>query len=188
MDISALLSTILSNESVAGVAAQAGVKEKDVKNVLGSALPMLLNGANVQSTDEATAEGFANALAQHAQSDTTNISAFLQNVDMKDGAKIISHLLGSAEQNQTSDVAKVAGLSPAATGNVLASVAPLLMSLLGQQTASDANSGAGVSSLMGSLLSGGDMTSLIGGLLGAESGKEEKKTGLGLLGMLFGKR
>ena len=188
MDISALLTTILSNESVSGVAAQAGVKEKDVKNVLGSALPMLLNGANAQSTDEATAAGFANALAQHAQSDTTNISAFLQNVDMKDGAKIISHLFGSAEQDNTADVANRAGISASDTGNVLASVAPLLMSLLGQQTASDANSDAGVSSLMGSLLGGGDMTNLIGGLLGSGSDKDEKKNGLGILGMLFGKR
>ena len=188
MDISSLLSTILSNESVAGVAAQVGVNEKDVKNVLSSALPMLLNGANAQSIDESTAESFANALAEHAQSDTTDITAFLQNVDIKDGAKIISHLLGSAEQNQTADVARIAGISTSDTGSVLAGVAPLLMSLLGKQTASEGNSGASVSSLMGSLLGGNDLSGLIGGLLGAGGDKDEKKNGLGILGMLFGKR
>ena len=185
MDINALLSTILSNESVAGVAAQAGVKEQDVKNVLGSALPMLLHGANAQSADANCAESFAGALAQHAQRDTTNITDFLRNVDVKDGAKIISHLLGSAEQNQTAEVARKAGISTASTGNILASVAPLLMSLLGKQTASEKDSGLGVSGLMGALLKGGDMTDLIGSLLG---GSNKKKSGLGLLMGLLGKR
>ena len=184
MDINSLLSTLLSNESVAGVAAKAGVKEKDVKNVLGSALPMLLNGANAQSADSATADGFAGALAQHAQSDTSDLAAFLKNVDKQDGAKIISHLLGSEEKAQTASVAKRAGVSSAKTGSILSSVAPLLMSLLGQQTASDANSGAGVSSLMGSLLGGGDVTSLIGGLLGG-SGNSGQSGGLGGLGKLL---
>lgn len=186
MDINSLLTTMLSNESVAGAAAQAGVNEKDVKNVLGSALPMLLNGANAQSANEATAEGFAGALAQHAQSDTTDISAFFKNVDMADGAKIIAHLLGNSAQEQTASVAQKAGVSAANTGNILASVAPLLMSLIGQQTASEANSGAGVNSLMGALLGGGDMTSIIGGLLGTGTGSGKKTSGLGLLGKLFG--
>lgn len=186
MDISALLSTILSNDSISGIAAQAGVKEKDAKNVLGSALPLLLNGAQAQSNDETTAESFANALSQHAQVDTSSISSFMKNIDIKDGAKIISHLLGSAEQDQTAEVAQRAGVSTAATGNILASVAPLLMSLIGQQTASDSNNGSGVASLMGSLLGGGDVTNLIGGLLG---GSDNKKKGLsGLLGLLFGKK
>ena len=184
MDINSLLGTILSKESISGVSKSSGVKEKDVKNVLGSALPMLLKGANAQSNDEACSESFANALASHAQSDTADISAFLKNVDTKDGAKIISHLLGGSEKDNTSDVAQKAGISASATSNVLASVAPLFMSLLGKQTASDENSSAGVSSLMGSLLGGGDATGLISGILG----KQEKKSGLGILSKLFGKR
>jgi hypothetical protein len=72
------------------------------------------------------------------------------------------------------------------------------MSLLGQQTQSSADSGAGVAGLMGSLLGSGDMGSILSGLLGGgaagqaqadvqplTAAQEESKPS-GLLGTLFG--
>ena len=172
MDLNALMSTLLSEESINGVGERAGASSDQVRGVLGSALPLLLNGANAQANDAATASGFAGALQQHAQSDTSNLGSFLGGVDMIDGAKIVAHLLGANTAAQTQTVAQQNNISSATTGNILATVAPLLMSLIGQQSGNEANSGLGVSGIMGSLLGSGDMSSLLGGLLGGGTAQQ----------------
>jgi len=170
MDLTALMSTMLSEESIENLGMKAESSPDEVRSVLGSALPLLLNGANAQASNQETASGFLGALQQHAQDDATNIPSFLGNVDMGDGAKIIAHLLGANTGAQTQAVAQQTGVSQAKTGNILAAVAPLLLTLLGQQAASSSNSGSnnalGIGSLMGSLMGSGDMTSLLGSFLG----------------------
>ena len=169
MDLTALMSAMLSEESIENLGAKAESSPEEVRSVLGSALPLLLNGANAQATNQQTAPGFLGALQQHAQDDATNIPSFFGNVDMGDGAKIIAHLLGANTGAQTQAVAQQTGVSQAKTGNILAAVAPLLLTLLGQQAASSSNSSnnaLGIGSLMGSLMGSGDMTSLLGSFLG----------------------
>ena len=94
MDIQALLGQLLSKESIQGLSQTTGTSKKETKNVLSEALPLLLNGANAQAQDASTAAGFASALSQHAATNTGDLSAFFQNVDLADGAKIVGHLLG----------------------------------------------------------------------------------------------
>lgn len=173
MDLQALMSTMLSEESIENLGARADASPEEVRGVLSSALPLLLNGANAQATNQETASGFLGALQQHAQDDASNVGSFLGGVDMADGAKIIAHLLGANTATQTQAVAQQAGVSQQQTGNILAALAPLLLTLLGQQAAStnSANNNAlGIGSLMGSLMGSGDMTSLLGSMLGMGGG------------------
>lgn len=179
MDLNALMGTLLSGDSIANMSQLTGASQKEVKSVLSSALPQLLNGAQAQANDAGTAEGFVNALAQHAQTDTSNVGAFLQNVDMADGAKIVGHLLGSQQASATQEAAQRAGISANASGQILSAAAPLLMSLLGQQTSGNQNNNAaGIGGLLGSLLGGGG-GGLLASLLGAQpeasaTGKKKK--------------
>ena len=201
MDLSAILGTVMSNDSVSGLSQAAGVSNDEVKNVLSAALPSLMNGALAQSEGSDTSAGFAGALAQHAADNTGDLSAFLSNVDMKDGSKIVAHLLGSNTDATVAEISEKTGVSAANTGSVLSAAAPLLMSLLGQETSSQQqqNSSAGVSTIMSALLSNVDMGSLLMGLLGSSTAttatpavteakpKDEKQSNglLGLLGGLF---
>ena len=179
MDLNALFGTLLSEESINGMGEKAGASAGEVRGVLGNALPLLLNGANAQATDESTAAGFAGALQQHAQDDTSVLSSFLSGVDLDDGAKIVAHLLGANTASQTQNLASTTGVSAAKTGSILSAAAPLLMSLIGQQAGNESNSGMNTAGLMGSLLGSGDMTSLLGTMLGGSSNASSgKKTGL----------
>lgn len=186
MDMNSLVSTLLSSSAVSGISQSANTSKKDAANVLNAALPLLLNGAKEQSQNSATSESFANALLSHGKVDASNIGSFLQSVDLKDGGKIVNHLLG-ANSNAVADIAKEAGVSKKNTGNILAAAAPLLMTLLGQ-SAGSGNAGANASlvgSLAASLLGNLDVGSLLGGLLGADTqqttttttanGKKKKK-------------
>lgn len=203
MDMNSLVSTLLSTSSVNGISQSANTSKKDAQNVLNAALPLLLNGAKAQSQSSATADSFANALLSHGQADVSNLSSFLQGVDLTDGSKIVNHLLGG-NKSAVADIAKQAGVSTRDTGNILAAAAPLLMSLLGQQAGSG-NSGANASlvgAMASSLLGNLDVGSLLGGLLGGgetttttttTNGKKKKKpangqnnsNGGGILGALL---
>lgn len=167
MDLNALMGTLLSGDTIANMSQKTGTSSQEVQNVLASALPALLNGAQAQANSADTAESFVNALAQHAQTDTTDLTSFVQNIDMDDGAKIVGHLLGNQQTEITQTASQRAGLSSGSTGLILAAAAPLLMSLLGKQTSGNQNNNAmGIGSLLGSMLGGADTTSLIGSLLG----------------------
>ena len=134
MDLNSLMSTLLSGDSIANLSQLSGASQKNVKDVLSSALPSILEGAVGQANDENTVEGFANALLSHAKDDTSDVASFMSNVDLEDGGKIIGHLLGNNKEATTQEAATRAGLSVGKTGIILALLAPMLMSLLGQQT------------------------------------------------------
>ena len=164
MDLNTLIGTMLSSDSIKSISKASGASQKDVKAVLSSALPGLLNGAAQQANNSQTAAGFAGALAQHAKSDTRDLGSFLSGVDLADGGKIIAHLLGANTTAATQQTASASGVDAAKVAKILAVAAPLLMSLLGQQTSQ--SSGSAVGTLMNSLLGGGNAGSLIGSLLG----------------------
>ena len=133
MDLASLMKTMLSSDSIAQMSKKTGTSTDEVKSVLLSALPAMLSGVQGQANNQDTVAGFAGALDSHAKDDTSDISAFLSNVDIKDGEKIVGHLLGGDKAATTKAAATKAGLSNAATGKILGAAAPLLMSLLGQQ-------------------------------------------------------
>jgi len=184
MDMNSLVSTLLSSNSVSGISQSTNTSQKDAQSVLNAALPLLLNGAKDQSQNAATAEGFANALLSHGQADVTDLGSFMQGVDLTDGGKIVNHLLGG-NTGAVANIAQQTGVSTKDTGNILAAAAPLLMTLLGQQSGSG-NAGANanlVGAMASSLLGNLDVSSLLGGLLGGgaaqttttTNGKKKKK-------------
>lgn len=177
MDMEALMNAMLSSDSIKTMSKKTGTSQKDVKNVLASALPALLSGAENQAKDQETAAGFVGALSDHAKDDTSDVTSFLSGVDLDDGNKIIAHLLGSKKGATAKKAAEKAGISTGQSSLILSAAGPLLMSLLGQQasTASEEeNSSAGIGGLMGALLSNTDVTSLLMGLLGGGSEEETK--------------
>lgn len=202
MDLKKLTSTLMSSDSIKGLSSLTGASKGDVTSVLKEALPSLLGGAKEQAKGSDTTDGFAKALSQHAKDDTSNLAGFLGKVDLGDGAKIIGHLLGSNTDSLTKAVSKKTGVSAAKIGQILAAIAPLLMSLLGKQADEDEEKESGVGALLGTLLDNVDVGDLLSGLAsanassGSGTGKKKKKTAkkdsdraasglMGLLGKLL---
>ena len=175
MDINSLLGTLLSSDSVSGVSKATKADNNEVASVLNAALPMLLKGAKKQSEDKDTAESFATALLSHGKKDTSNLSSFLKNVDLDDGSKIIGHLLGK-DDDSVKKIAKSSGVSAKKTGDILSAAAPLLMSLLGQESASKKSDNNVALELAGALLKNVDVGDLIGDLLGGDNNKKKKSS------------
>ena len=196
MESNEFLSTLLGDDSVKSISKATGSNQQDVEKVLVAALPSLLGGALGQAQDEQTAEGFAGALADHAKVDTRDLGSFMSNVDMEDGGKILTHLLGSNATATAQDVATRSGMDLGSTIKILAVAAPLLMSLLGQHNQQAQPAASGVSpvvSLLGGLLGAGQPQQqsglgggLLGSLLGVSQPQQQSSLGTGLLGSLLG--
>lgn len=181
MDMNALLGTLLSADSVQSLSKASGASTKDVQSVLSAALPSLLNGALGQADNADTAESFAGALANHAQSNTNDLGSFLSGVDLEDGGKILMHLLGTNTNQTAQQVSAASGVSAKQTVKILALAAPLLMNLLGKQSQSSGGTSA-IGALMKALMGSGDITSILSGLLGGKvpSVSSAKPAGSGL--------
>lgn len=181
MDMNALLGTLLSADSVQSLSKASGASTRDVQSVLSAALPSLLNGALGQADNADTAESFAGALANHAQSNTNDLGSFLSGVDLEDGGKILMHLLGANTNQTAQQVSAASGVSAKQTVKILALAAPLLMNLLGKQSQSSGGTSA-IGALMKALMGSGDITSILSGLLGGKvpSVSSTKPAGSGL--------
>jgi hypothetical protein len=205
MDLASMMKTMLSSDSIAKMSEKTGAGTDEVKSVLLSALPAMLSGVQGQASNSETVAGFAGALDSHAKDDTSDIAAFLSNVDLKDGEKIVAHLLGGEQAATTKAAANKAGLSTAATGSILGAAAPLLMSLLGKQVtqsmqakpqnAQSGGSQASAGGLLAGLLGGGQqqnaqpsgMGGLLGGMLGGGQQQSAEGNPLGsLMGNMLG--
>lgn len=183
MDVKSMLSTVVSQDSVKQISRSVNVPERDVQSVLMSAIPALLGGAMEQANDQSTASGFVGALNQHSASDTSNVTSFLSGVDLDDGMKIISHLLGGNSNSVAEQAAAKSGLDLKSTMKILAIAAPLIMSLLGKtaqtqqqaqtqsatlqplQQTQQSGSGLDISSILGALLKNVDIGKLLISLL-----------------------
>lgn len=184
MDISMIMNTLMSADSLNNISKKTGTSKKEVTDVLADALPLLLAGAKSQEEDESTAESFMGALLKHSQNDTSDMESFFDGVDMADGAKIIGHLLGANTSGTTKKVSKSSGTSDDNTALILAAAAPLLMSLLGQETKKTQKSSKNTTSelagqLLTAVLDNVDVGSLLMNALSVNSDEEEtskKKT------------
>lgn len=205
MDISIILiNTMLGNDSLSALSKTTGASNDQVQKVLANALPSLLKGMQNNSSDQDGEASLNKALAEHAKNDTSDISAFMNNVDLSDGAKILGHILGDNQTSVAMNAAKKSGVSAEESSNILAAAAPLLLAILGGNQAKSGSKSSNdlIGSLASSLLKGDNLTdsiisglgSLLGG--GTATGKKSSTSkatdvvaglgGLGGLGNLLG--
>jgi hypothetical protein len=165
-----ILSTLLSSGSLGALSDLSGAGKDQVQKVLSEAVPTLVKGMKKNASTEDGEKSLSSALSSHAKDDTSDITSFLKNVDLEDGGKILSHILGGNKAKVESGIADKSGLSSNQTTTILAAAAPLLLSLLGNKK--DEEDGKEQS---GGLM--GMFSSLFGG---SDDEKEEKDDGFGL--------
>ena len=167
------------------------VGKEDIAKVLSAGIPALVGGMRRNAGAEAGAQSLAKALADHSAADTSDAAAFLKNADLKDGKKILGHVLGDDQKKLVDELSRATGVTKGKTTSLLALAAPLLLSVLGSQNNSQqqSSSDSGLLGMLGGLLGGGQSSggSLLGGLLGGGSSQQQSSSSGGsLLGSLLG--
>lgn len=133
MDTTGLMQALLSSGNLSALSSQTGASQDQLTSVLQSVLPTMLDGANAQATGQETAQSFEEAITTHAKDDISDLGSFFGNVDLIDGGKIIAHLLGAGTSSVTEAAANASGLPSSDVENIMSLVAPLLLSMIGQQ-------------------------------------------------------
>ena len=177
MELTNILGALTGNDAVSAISENLKIDSKQVSSVISNALPSLLGAMQKNASTPGGAEALAKALGDHA-GNAGNIINNLKGADLIDGSKILGHIFGGNLTNVLGGISKQTGVASNAVNNILASIAPSLLAILGKQ---NGNSGAaGLGGLLGALLGGGQNQSM-GGLGGLGSI-------LGGLGGLFGKK
>ena len=160
MNLEALLG-LLQGQDLGNLASQVGGNEGEVKNGVMAALPAMLAALGKNTGTEKGAEELNNALEKkHDGSILNNLSGYLSNPDLKDGAGILNHLFGNQTSNVANAVSQSSGLDTNGSMKMLQMLAPILMGILGQQKKQNNLDAKGL----------GNLTSMLASNFGSEAG------------------
>lgn len=175
---------LLAQGGTSAIGKRVKLKQNDVAQVLSAGIPALIAGMNKNASTSGGAASLSRALTDHSKDSTKDVGSFLKNADLDDGKKILAHVFGSSQKDVINNISATTGVTKGKTTSILALVAPLLLSFLGnQQQSQQQNAGFSLTGLLGGLLGGGQQqsTSLLGGLLGAAQQQNESSNEGGLL-------
>lgn len=154
-----ILKMLINSQATDQIKEQTGLSPKETASVVEAVLPMLLRGMESQAQNESTKQGFMKAVKDHGKDDSSDIANFLKNVDVDDGAKIVNHLLGSEAETVAAKANKKSGVSTKTILKVMAIIAPLLMSKLGNKA--NEKKSDDMLGLIGGLMDGVDTKDII---------------------------
>ena len=148
------LNDLLSNDVITSIAKAAGASKGDTTNVLATALPELVKSMATNASTKSGASSLAKALEDHASD--ASASSLLKNIDLEDGAKILTNILGKNSASVTSSIAKKSGVDSDMITKILTTAAPLLLSALGSEKKKSKATENDLGDLLGTLLGKSD--------------------------------
>jgi len=170
MDLNSIISAITGNNMIGEIAKKFNIDTNKIMDVIKAAIPKILSAMQKNAGTAAGAAALTQALGNHAG------QAF--GLDIEDGKKILSKIFGGNLGSVISSLGKQTNTSNDQVTNILSSIAPNLLNVLGQ-----GNGGGNVVDLLGNLLGG-----IAGGGSNGSSGSSVGKVLGGLFGNLFGKK
>lgn len=162
-----LLNSDTGKQIIAGISKETGAPQNKTADLLSMAVPVLMGAMQRNAATPQGAASLLNAVTQkHDGSILNNIGGLFQTGSVsslaKDGSGILGHILGNKQTGIETALSQKTGLDLNTVASILKVAAPIIMGILGQQAR---QSGAKNS---------GDLTSILGGLLGGNSGSKQQ--------------
>ncbi|NQD70572.1 DUF937 domain-containing protein [Sphingobacterium shayense] len=171
MNISDLITGGIGSKATSAIANTIGVSESKAKWIMAAAVPLMIAALNYNAKNKGQEEAIDKAVNQHSSGGLLDkLGGLLGGDSNEEGNKIVQHMFGNNTTVVTDTVAQKSGLSKEQVGGVLATLAPIVMSYLGQQKNQNSTGGGGIGDLMGSILGGSSSSDSAGGLGGLLSG------------------
>ena len=189
-----LLGSFASDASVNSLSHKTGVSSGMLTKLIPLAIPILLKALTNNASSAGGAQSLLTALGQH--SNKRSMAQQIDEVDEKDGEKIVHHILGKDSDQVVRALSRETGMKDEEVTRSLGAMAPALMSALSAAATSaskpavDLSDGLDFSDLCG-LFSGAstaqtqnNVSNMFGSLLGGP--QQPQNNGGGLLGALLG--
>lgn len=134
MDILQQLTSLLSTSgSFNQISRNANTSPEKAQQLATIAIPILLEALNRNTATLQGVRSLSYALDDHQHFDLNNLSEFFQNIDTKDGARILRHVFADKNARVQKNLAKQSGLNVGQVGILLNQLAPMVLGLLGAQ-------------------------------------------------------
>ena len=158
MDLNSIISSITGNNLIGEIAKKFNIDTNKNMSVIQAAIPKFLSAMQKNAGTAAGAAALTQALSNHAGQGL--------GLNFEDGQKILQKIFGGNLASVIAGLGKQTSTPNDQVNNILASVAPNLLNVLGKNSA-----GGNIGNLLGSLLggasnSGSGAGNLLGGLLG----------------------
>ena len=158
-----LLSSDLGKQIISGVAGKVGTSEGETSSVLTLLLPTLVGAMSNNAQTPDGLSGLLGALTggKHDGGILDNLSGFLGGDDHSDGGNILGHVLGGNQENVQNNLAQSTGVGSDKIAMIMKIAAPIIMGYLAKKAMSGglnsdpAQSGGGLTDILGGLLGGG---------------------------------
>src|SRR5262249_5989076 len=133
----------LAGNCISQISTKLGVDSGTTGQALGLAVPLLVSALARNSSTPEGAQALNHAVARdHDGSILDNIQGFLGSCESAGGAGILGHILGGNRTDVENSLARRTGLDTGTVGQLLETVAPLVMGAVGktrQEQGLDAN-------------------------------------------------
>ena len=168
MDLNSIISAITGNNLLGEISKKFKIDTNKIMDVIKAAIPKFLSAMQKNAGTAAGAAALTQALSNHAGQGL--------GFDLEDGKKILAKIFGGNLGSVISSLGQQTSTTNDQVSNILASVAPNLLSVLGQNTAGAGNIGSILGNLLGGATGGSSNTgSTAGNVLGGLLGKMFKK-------------
>jgi hypothetical protein len=156
----------LGGAALGQLSQQIGANTSQTQSAISAALPLLLSALSRNASTPQGAAALHTAVTNdHDGSILDNVMGFLGNAQQGPGAAILQHVLGGQQQTVQQGLAQSTGMAPAAMGQLLKVLAPMVLGAVGRTTAQQ---GLGADALAGLLGSNNQMAQTAApGLLGS---------------------
>jgi len=157
-DLMELLQSQMGGDLTQALSKQLNTEPEKTEVAVQSAFSAILSGLSKNVATEQGAQSFLGALDRdHDGSILNDLTGFLggaiggnssNNTSMLNGAGILNHVLGSRQNNIIETIAKVAGIDSSKSGQLLVTLAPMVMGLLGKIKNTNSMSGGSLVDLI----------------------------------------
>lgn len=156
----AMSDEILSQISIADLAARLGTDEASARQAVETALPALLAGVSGEAANPNEREKLAVAVARDHDANLLDSDDPLAQVDIADGDRIVHHLFGDQRGEVETHLERVTGGGAGSlVSKLLPILAPLVMSWVARKmtgtSGSESSGGGGLGDILGQVLGGG---------------------------------
>lgn len=161
----------LAGGAVSQISRKIGADQSTTSKALAIAVPLLISALARNSSTPAGANALNQAIANdHDGSILDDLMGFISNSEGANGAGILGHVLGGRRSEVENGLAQSAGLDAGAAGQLLETVAPLVMGALGRTQQQQGLDASGLSAYLGEQhqqvqTSAPDVMGMLGGLL-----------------------
>lgn len=139
----------LAGGAVSAIAQRLGVSEATANSAVQLAVPLIIAGLARNASEPAGAENLHQAIDNdHDGSIFNDLSSYLGNPQSGNGAGILNHVFRGQQPMIEGQVAQATGMDHAAAGNLLETLAPLVMGAVGQTQQQNGLDASGLSEML----------------------------------------